>query len=124
MDAWPERIHDLEVKVTKTNVKVWFAPNDIGLDLGFRWVSWQQLERQFDDDTRKSERVASKNMPSWTSDISIQERADDPRKDADITRRGDRMARLQRLQHFAHIPFVEMLPVSGSGCRIGFGLKP
>jgi len=49
---------------------------------------------------------------------------DDSRKGTDITSRGDRIARLQRLQHFAYIPFVEMLPVSGPGCRIGFGLKP
>ena len=50
----PSSVHDLQVTVTKHQLKIWVSRENVGLDLSFRWLTWDKLVETFDKDWRPS----------------------------------------------------------------------
>ncbi|MFN0198296.1 MAG: HNH endonuclease [Planctomycetaceae bacterium] len=60
----PENVHDLHVTVSKHELKVWIEPDDIGLDLKFKWITLDELEKLISKDRKRSRKAAKRHDPT------------------------------------------------------------
>lgn len=58
----PESVHDLHVTVSKHEIKLWVTPDDVGLNLQFRWLTWEQLAKRITGDRQQSAKRSERDL--------------------------------------------------------------
>jgi hypothetical protein len=65
----PDDVHDLDVKVSKHHLKVWLAPDDLGLEMSFRWLDWDSLQKKLRKDWGKAARSAKQDQKRFVATL-------------------------------------------------------